>query len=114
MGHDFHVDTHLANLKKVIDPSYLLAFAPSLEFSTISDTHEGSVTIHDPPLGDPEEGDGHETDASFDFELGDSIFKEHSLEEPYVMDLSEVTSPMKLVDPIHIESFLNLVATSLI
>jgi len=37
LGHDFHVDTHLADLKEVSNPSCPLAVTPSLEFSTISD-----------------------------------------------------------------------------
>ena len=41
LGHDFRIETRLADLKKVSDPSSPLPVAPSLDFGTISDTFEG-------------------------------------------------------------------------
>jgi len=46
LGHDFHVNTYLADLRGMSDPSSPLAVEPSLEFSTASDTLEGSLIIH--------------------------------------------------------------------
>ena len=89
------------------------------QFNTVSDTSKGSLIICDSPvplapLEEPEEGDKFEPNASIDdqcciFVESDDIFSdEHSLEESYVMELSEVTSPMELIDPIQVESSLNL------
>ena len=51
------------------DPLSPLAVVPSLEFSTISDNLEGSLAVHSSSLpldilGELEEADGFETDAS--------------------------------------------------
>jgi len=93
--------------------------APSLEFSTISDHPESSLTIHDSslpldPLRELKEGDDFETDASLDDQCGtivdleDTFSEEHSLDEPYVVDFSEVTPPDELSDPFSNESHPNL------
>jgi len=62
LGHNFHDDTHCYDLKEASNPSSPLAATPSLEFSIVSDTLKGTLTIHDlsllqTPLGEPEEGD---------------------------------------------------------
>jgi len=75
LGHDYHDDTHCDDPEEVSDPSSPLAVASSLEFCIISDHLEDSLTIHDSslpltPLGELEEGDELETDASSDDPCG--------------------------------------------
>lgn len=59
------------------------------------------------PLGQPNEGDRFQIDASFDDKCGirvepkDTFIEDHSIEESYVVEFSVVTPPMELVDPIH-------------
>jgi len=47
LGHDFHDDRHCDNLEEVSDTLPPLVLAPSREFSTTSDTLEGSLIVHD-------------------------------------------------------------------
>ena len=47
LGYGFYDDTPYDDLKKVIDPSSPLVVTPSLEFITVSDAHEGSLTVDD-------------------------------------------------------------------
>lgn len=62
------------------------------------------------PLGELEEGDGFETNASFDdqcaiiVELEDTFSDEHSLDEPCIMDFSAVTPPNELIHPIYVQT----------
>ena len=70
------------------------------------------------PLGELEEGDGFETDGSFDNQCGtlveseDTFTKEHSLDEPFDVEFSEVSPHMELDDPISDESFPDLAPSS--
>ena len=110
LGHDFHDGAHCDDREEVSDPLSPLAVASSLEFSTVSDTQEGSLTVHDSslplaPLGELEEGDGFETNASSDdlcstfVKSCDTLIEEHSFDEPFVVEFSDVT-PLELIDPI--------------
>lgn len=69
LGHDFHDDTYCDDLEGAGDLSSPLVVAPSLEFRTVSDHPEGSLIVHNSPfplapLGELQEGDGFESDAS--------------------------------------------------
>lgn len=65
-------------------------------------------------LGELEEGNDFETDASSDYQCGtlveseDTFFEEHSLGESPIVEVSEVTLPVELSDPIFVESSSNL------
>jgi len=69
------------------------------------------------PLGELEEGDRLETDVSSNdqccifIESDDTFSKEHSFDEPYIVETSEVMPPVEVVGLIHVESFLDLTPT---
>ena len=100
----------------------LCACAFPYETNIFVDTPKAVLIIPNPflPLTSPqqhEEGDRLEIGASFDdqcgifVELEDTFSEDHSLEEPYLVELSEVTPPMKVVDSTHAESSLDLAPT---
>lgn len=70
------------------------------------------------PLGELEEGDGFETNASSDdqydilVELDDIFSQPHSLDDPSIMEFSEFTPPKELIDPISVEFYPDLPHTS--
>jgi len=84
LGHDFHVNANFVDLEEASDPSSPLAVAPSLDLSIVSDSLEVSLIINNPPLplvplGEPEEGERLEPDATFDASFGIFIESEDSL-----------------------------------
>ena len=104
------------------DPSSPLSVASSLEFSIISDTPKGSLTICDlslpsAPLGELEDEDAIETDDSFHTQCGifvesdDTFTEDHSLNKPFDGDFIEVKPPEELIDLMSVESSLDLAPT---
>ena len=69
------------------------------------------------PLGELEQGDGFETNVISDNQCGilveshDTFSKEHSFDEPSVVEFSEVTHYVELTDLISDEFSLNLAPT---
>jgi len=121
-GHDCYDDTHSNDLEVSSDPSSPFAYASPLETSTSLGTSKDFPIIHNSSLrlalsGELEEGDGFETDGSIDNQCGtlveseDTFTKEHSLDEPFDVEFSEVSPHMELDDPISDESFPNLAPT---
>jgi len=119
LGHDFYDDTHSDDLEVSSDPSSPFAYTSPLETNTPLDTSEDVPIIPDlslllAPLGEFGGGDGFETDASFNDQCGllveskDTFFEEHSLDEPFDVEFSEVLPHMGLDDPISDESTLDL------
>jgi len=113
LEHDCYDDTHYDDLDILSDPSS--PFASLLETSTPLDTSEDVPIVPDPsfplaPLGEREEGDGFETNASLDDKCGilveseDTFSEEHSLDEPYV-EFSEVSPHIELNNLISDQSF---------
>lgn len=77
--------------------------------------HESPLPLA--PLGERAKGDGFETNASSNNQCSklvksnDPFFKEHFLDEPSIVDSSEVEPHMQLSDPNHIEFSLDLAPT---
>jgi len=118
LGHDY-CNTPCEDLEESSDPLSPFAVASSLRFSTVSDHPEGSLIFHDSslplaPLEELKEGDDLEADASLDDQRGtivkpkDTFSGEHSLYKPYVVEFSEVTPHIKLINPLSDESSLDL------
>jgi len=75
LRHDYYDDTYCNGLKVSSDPLPHLVVASSQEFSTVTDTLEDSLTIDGSshpfaPLGELEEEDEFEIDASSDSQCG--------------------------------------------
>lgn len=71
LGYDCYDDTHSNDLEVSSDPLSSFVHASPLETSTSLDTSEDASIIPNPshplaPLGELNEGDSFETDASFD------------------------------------------------
>ena len=119
---DFYDDTRSDDLEVSNDCSTPFADTSPLGTSTYLDTSEDVSIIPEPSLplaslGELEEGDRFDVDASFDDQCGilveseDTFSEEHSFDEPSDMEFSEVTPHIKLNDSIFVESTLDLAPT---
>ena len=110
LGYDFHDDAHCDDLEEASDLSFSLAVTPSLSFGTVGNYPKGSLIVHDSslplaPLEELQEGDGFEIDDSCDDQCGifvesrDSLFEEHPVDEPSIVDFGEVHLLRSLLIP---------------
>ena len=117
LARDCYDDTPSKDLGVSSDP--LLPFASPLQTSTPLDTFEDVSVIPDrsfplAPVGEFEDGDEFETDASFVDQCGilveskDTFYKEYSLGECSDVEFSEVSPHMEHDDPISDESLPDL------
>ena len=125
LSSEFLVDAPLLRFKGKNDISSLsFVGASPFETSISMDTSKDVPIISNAPLPlsssrERKEGNKLKNDASFDLQCIRDIFvesehifiEEDSVEELYVVELSELISPMKLVDHIHVESFLDICPT---